>query len=124
MEAYISQSFTILHMVYIYVQELATTPNKKTTIGFKIPLFQMPSQYHSNVMPQLASPEVAEFFPPNKVLNWEAAKLLGFAGPSDPRLAAAAKANSNNKSLEFLEHLRTVERCRKSLSHDFPTSVL
>ncbi|CAL1171452.1 unnamed protein product [Cladocopium goreaui] len=25
------------------------------------------------------------------VLNWEAAKLLGFAGPSDPRLAAAAK---------------------------------
>ena len=96
-----------LHMVYIYVQELATTPNKKATIGFKIPLFQMPSQYHSNVMPQLASPEVAEFFPPNKVLNWEAAKLLGFAGPSDPRLAAAAKANSNNKSLEFLEHFRT-----------------
>lgn len=28
-------------MVYIYVQELATTPNKKTTLGFKIPLFQM-----------------------------------------------------------------------------------
>lgn len=74
----------------------------------------MPSQYHSNVIPQLASPEVAEFFPPNKVLNWEAAKLLGFAGPSDPRLAAAAKANSN-KSLEFLEFLEHLRRCRKSL---------
>ncbi|CAE7254988.1 unnamed protein product, partial [Symbiodinium pilosum] len=25
------------------------------------------------------------------VLNWEAAKLFGFSGPTDPRLAAAAK---------------------------------
>ena len=30
--------------------------------------------------------------PEPEVLNWEAAKLLGFSGPSDPRLATAAKA--------------------------------
>ena len=29
-----------------------------------------------------------------KVLNWEAAKLLGFTGPADVRLATAAKARN------------------------------
>ena len=78
-------------------------------------------------MPELVCPEIAEFLPRNKVLNWEAAKLLGFAGPSDPRLASAAKANSNKsfeitESFEILRTFRTVESGRKSLRHDFPTS--
>lgn len=39
----------------------------------------------------------------SQVLNWEAAKLLGFDGASDPRLATAAKASRYEKNSHVKE---------------------